>query len=679
MTFRRLLSIPVIVALCCASTPAPTAAALSTGNEVQIGQNTDKQIVEETNIISDPLLNGWVDDISAKLWSQTARKDVPYSIKILDVSDVNAFSTLGGFVYMDEGTLDFVQSDDELAGVIGHETGHIERRHAVQNANKAGLLNILFGIGSLFSPFLYRFGQLIEAGAMAKIQRDDEYQADKYGLMLMTRSGYDPDAMVSFMRHLDAAQSAHNTIIDKYFADHPETPKRVGALVGYPELDPKVRTAPQRLAAAIHDEETGRYAIAAHSFTGILKNDPGNTTAAFYLGEAQLALGQTAKGEQNLSDASAHGPPETKALADARIKALRDGEKRLDLLHVDIAPLRNALTAARTTEAQAVAAIATRRDSGRQQAKTLQTRVQDISFGIPDLSNAPRRPGSRNDTLLHNLATMGRALNTAIGKSSEVLAGIGSVERNKEGGLLKDHAEILDEMAAPLKLDVVPPQALSTLPYYPRMLANIAAADADMVRAVDAARGALAILDVSLGDLNAFVRDLARARVDALGDVQLMDYKDLEPKMTKAVDALNRAAVAAAQASQLYNMARSRQLEVRIDLLGLASAPDRYQTLAHALAVRFKNDQPDYDALFHQDLSPGEVAAAAIVAADTNTTPAVIVAEAQSTHRSIVDVANARGMLALSLEIFLGLVYLDYTDDPDKEARDSRNLSAAMG
>src|SRR5580704_7188367 len=117
---------------------------------------------------------------------------------------------------MDVGTLDFVQSDDELAGVIGHETGHIERRHVVQNANKAQLLNILFGIGSLFSPFLYRFGQLIEAGAMAKVQRQDEYQADKYGLMLMTRAGYDPDAMVSFMRHLNAFYGEHNSLLDKY-------------------------------------------------------------------------------------------------------------------------------------------------------------------------------------------------------------------------------------------------------------------------------------------------------------------------------------------------------------------------------------------------------------------------------------------------------------------------------
>jgi Zn-dependent protease with chaperone function len=644
-----------------------------------MGQDYDKQIVEQTNVVSDPLLNSWVQDISSKLWTQTARKDVPYSIKILDVSDINAFSTLGGFIYMDVGTLDFVQSDDELAGVIGHETGHIERRHVLQNANKAGILNVLLGIGSLFSPFLYRFGQIIEAGAIAKIQREDEYQADKYGLMLMSRAGYDPDGMVTMMRHLNAAEDAHNSLLDKYLADHPETPKRVAALVGYPELDPKVRTVPQRFAAAVHDEQTGRYAIAARNFAAILKLDPGNTAAEYYLGEAQLALGQIAKGEQSLADAAAHGPPETQAMANARIKSLRDGEKRLDLLHVDLAPLRAAVTAARQTEDQAVAAIGTRRDSARSQVKTLKTRIESISYGVPDLSNAPRRPGSRTDTLIHNLSTMGRAMDTAVGKSNLVIAGVGSVERNKAGGLLKDHADLLEEMAAPLKLDVVPPLSLSTLPYYPRMLAAIAAGDADMIRAVDAARGALAMLDLGVGDLNDFVHALARARIDPMGDIMLSDYKELEPKMTKAVDSLNKAAVAASQADQLFNMARSRTLEVRIDLLGLSAAPDRYQTLTRALAVRFHNEQPDYNALLHQDLSPAEVAAAAIVAADTNTTPAAVVAEAQATHRSIVDLANSRGMNALALEIFLGLVYLDYTDDPDKEAHDGRNLSAGMG
>jgi hypothetical protein len=92
-------------------------------------------------------------------------------------------------------------------------------------------------------------------------------------------------------------------------------------------------------------------------------------------------------------------------------------------------------------------------------------------------------------------------------------------------------------------------------------------------------------------------------------------------------------------------------------------------TLKKALDVRFANESPGYDELLHDNLSPGEVAAAAIVAADTNASPAAIEGEAFATHRSIVDVAAARGMSAEALEIMLGLIYLDYADDPDKEAR----------
>jgi beta-barrel assembly-enhancing protease len=668
MWFRRFVPISLILTLWCASTPAPLPAATSTATEVQIGQQYDKQIVETTDVVTDPLLNAWVDDIGKRLWAQTARKDVPYNVKILDVGDVNAFSTLGGFVYVNEGTLDFAQSDDELAGVLGHETGHIERRHVITNANKAGILNILLGVGSLFSPILYRFGQIIEAGAMAKIQREDEYQADRYGLRLMTRAGYDPDAMVSFMRHLGAVDTEDHSLIGKYLADHPDEPKRVGALLSYPELDPKVRTDDQRLVAAIHNEETGRYAIAEREFADLVKRNPNDAVATLHLGETQLALGQTAKGEQNLTAAAAKGSPETKGVADLRMQALRAGQTRLDLLHVDLAPLRDQVATAQQNETQAAAAIGTRRDSGRNQLKTLQSRIDNITYGIPDFSQVQRKAGSRTDTVIHNLAGMGRALNTTTQRAGEVISGIGSIERNKEAGLLKENRDILTDMAAPLKTEPIPPQVLSTLPHYPRMLRDVAADDGDLLRAVDAARASLAILDLALGDLDKFIKQMSRSQLDFRGDILAGDYKTLEPLMTKAVDSLNRAAVAASQSAQLFDMARARQLEVRINQLGLASSPDRFATLDHALDVRFHNHPLDYDTMIGKDLSPGEVTAAAIVAADTNTTAEAIVGEAKATNKSIVDVANGRGMHVEALEIFMNLVYFDYTDDPDKEA-----------
>ncbi len=258
----RIISLAVILSLLSAICPAP-AFATSTATEIQMGQAEDQEIVEGSVIETDPLLNAYVQGIAENLWNQVARKDVPYSIKIIKANDVNSFATLGGFVYIYEGLIDFTQSDDELASVIGHETGHIERRHLLTANAKAQALNILFGIASLFSPLIYNFGGLAEAGIMAKISRSDELQADRYGLQLMSRAGYDPHAMTTMMEHLVVLESGKSDLVTKYLEDHPEPDARVAHLVGYPELDPKLVTPAQELVQASSDEERARYDYAS--------------------------------------------------------------------------------------------------------------------------------------------------------------------------------------------------------------------------------------------------------------------------------------------------------------------------------------------------------------------------------------------------------------------------------
>ena len=664
---RRLTGLALSLILVCTNVPRP-AVAMSTAQEIQVGKQTDKQVTDSTNVVTDPLLNAWVNGITAKLWAQVARKDIPYNIKVLDVSDINAFSTLGGYVYVNLGTLDFVQSDDELAGVLGHETGHIERRHAVTSESKATLMSVLLGLGSIFSPLLAPFGQFLGAGAMAKIERTDETQADRYGLMLMSRAGYDPEAMVSFMQHLGAVEVENHEFIDKYLADHPGVPDRIAHLVGYPELDPTKRTTDQREAAALHDLDEARYAIAAREFGALARKNPNDTVAMYHLGEAQVALGQSSKGEQNLAGAAALGTPQTRTLALGLIRGLRDTEKRLDVLHPNLPPLRDAVTQAQTANTAAAAAILTQRDAARDAAKAVAARVQDIQNELPDLSRLQPRHGGQLDAVLHNLTTMGRSLNGAIDKVQSTVGGVGSLERNKSGGLFKVNDGILTDLGAPLKLDSPPPESLATLAFYPRILDDVGQTDLDIKRALDGSTAALTQLNGALGDLDKFVRELARVSFDS-GDIPLPDYQRLVPAMTAATQSVNTSAAAAVQANQYYNMARAAQLIAQIDMLGLAESPDRYNSLKRALDVRFANDAPSYDRLLHDDLSPGQVAAAAIVAADTNATPAAIEAAVAAGHTSIVEIANSRGMNTQALEIMLGLVYLDYTDDPDKESR----------
>ena len=667
MPFRRLAVCSLAFAVLFGAMPAP-ARAMSTATEIEQAKEQEKQIISQYNVVKDPLLTGWVNDVGNRVWGQVARRDLPYNIKILDAADINSFTIGGGYIYVNKGLLDFVQSDDELAGVIGHETGHDERRHTVTLPAKAQALNLIFGIAAIFSPIVYRFGQLAEAGLIAKQSRADELQADQYGLLLMSRAGYDPDSMLSFMKHLGAAEADHSSLVDKYLQDHPGFPDRVRHLLGYEELDPSKRTNDQILVQAIADQDAARYSVAATKFQQVLRADSTNATALLHLGEAQIALGEPDRGRQTLAEAAERGSAQTRSTALSNIAALRQTDTKFTLSRPNLTPLRAELADAQARETQADAAIALRRDSARDQVKSVDSRVQNVSYGIPDFSRVPVRTGSRLDAVLKNFTAMAHSIDAAFTKSSSVVRGVGTVEPNKESGVVKENTSILHDLNAPLAIDTVPAQSLALFPSYPRILADMALTDGDCVRALDAARSSLALLDVSLGDLNDFAQRLNHSQFDYRGDLSETDYRDLLPLERKAQDGLNNAAVAASQAEQLYDLARSRQMQTRITMTGVGYPRNRYATLRYALQRRVKNDGIDYAVMNRDDLTPGEVAAASIVAADTNATPEAIIDEARTSHRRIVDVANARGMSSQALEIFLGLVYMSYADDPVKEA-----------
>jgi hypothetical protein len=646
---------------------------MSTQAEIAMGQSEDQQIVASSVIETDPLLNAYVQGVAENLWNQVQRKDIPYSVKILKDSQINSFATMGGFVYVNEGLIDFVQSDDELASVVGHETGHIERRHLLTSYSKAEILNILFGIASIFSPIIYEFGGLAEAGLMAKVSREDEIQADRYGLQLMSRAGYDPESMVTMMAHLGVLQEEHSDAVSKYLEDHPDPRARVAHLMGYPELDPSTVTPAQKLVQASSDEERARYDFAELRLDELLKTDPRSSEALLELGQSELALGLPNKSEQTLAEAAQLGTPATRATANQRIAALRQMEvQRVTLTKPNLPKLQSAVESAQAAHIANSSEIQARATEGKDQVKAVQNRLETLQYEIPDLSRINVRRGSRVEAIVKNLNTMTRSVNSALqdaGGDSGPLSGVGSLERNKESGLLKESADIYKEMLAPFALTPIPAESVAVLPSYPQMVNDLSLADGEMLRSVDAARASLTILDQSLGDLDEFLKALNQESLSFNGDITQSAYAGLEPIMKKTVDDFNSAATAASQGAQLYNLARSRQLSTRITLLGVGTSPELYSTLRYALQERFGSNGVSYRTMLRDGLTPGDVAAATIIAADIKSTPESVIAEAKASGQSIIDVANAHKMHAWPLEIFMGLVYLDYTDDPIKELR----------
>jgi len=666
--FRRIVPIFTVLALLSAAVPSP-APAMSTAAEIQMGQAEDQQIVESSVIETDPLLNAYVSGIAENLWNQVARKDLPYSVKIIKDNDINSFATMGGFVYVNEGLVDFVQSDDELASVLGHETGHIERRHVITANSKAEILNILFGIASIFSPLIYNLGGLAEAGLMAKVSRENEIQADRYGLQLMSRAGYDPDAMVTMMAHLGVLGDEHSDLVTKYLQDHPDPKARVAHLMGYPELNPQDVTTAQDLVQASSDLERARYEFSSLRLTQILKKQPQNAEALLEDGQADLALGMTGKGEQTLAQAAQVGSPQTRAEANQRIAQLRQMEvERVNLTRPNLGKLQAAIASAQASHIETASQVTERAAEGKDQVKAINARVNSIEYEIPSyFGRINIRRGTRIEAVVKNLTLMSRSINSALQDSGDTIGGVGSMEKNKESGLLKDTADIYNDMLAPIAMSPVPEDSLAVLPSYPQMLGQLSVADADMLRSVDAARASLTMLDQSLGDLDDLLKRLDNAEPSFNGDFSQSTYDSFSGLMQKAVTEFNTAATASSEGAQLYNLARTRQISARITMLGLGNSPQRYSTLRYALQQRFGSNGLDYRTMLHDGLTPGDAAAATIVAADVKSTPEAIVAEARSTGTSVVDVANAHGMHAWPLEILLGLVYLDYTDDPTKE------------
>ena len=174
-----------------------------------------------------------------------------YHSEIIDSNEINSFAIAGGFIHVDMGLLNFVSSDDELASVMGHEMGHVERRHVVTLNQKGNLLSILVGVLSILSPIGYFLGGYGGDLAYYKFSRLDELQADQYGLLLMSRAGYDPQSTADVLSKLGSLEGSANT--DKYFEDHPP---RIASRTSSPSRTQSDQYGPTH-AQAPHDSDEG--------------------------------------------------------------------------------------------------------------------------------------------------------------------------------------------------------------------------------------------------------------------------------------------------------------------------------------------------------------------------------------------------------------------------------------
>jgi predicted Zn-dependent protease len=208
---------------------------LSESQEIAIGREADAEIRAEMGVYDDPALQQYVSTIGLRLARLSERPHLPWQFAVIDQPAVNAFALPGGFIYITRGILPFLDSEAELAGVLGHEIGHVTARHSAQQYTRAVGGQLGLAALGIFVPAARPFGQLSEqalALLFLKYGRDDELEADQLGARYAASGGWDPagvPGMLSTLGRLDEAAGDRKGV-PNWLSTHPEPLARVTAV-----------------------------------------------------------------------------------------------------------------------------------------------------------------------------------------------------------------------------------------------------------------------------------------------------------------------------------------------------------------------------------------------------------------------------------------------------------------
>lgn len=252
---RKLFGILVFCLLMVLPAPRSQAAMISQKQEIEMGQQVAQQLENHYGLVQDDEIQDRVSRIGQKLLANGTRPGLTYTFKVLNTPDVNALACPGGFIYVYKGLLDYMTSDDELAAVLGHEIGHIEKRHTVHQMEQQmalSLLTLLAGVASGDPGAGMVLASTASQALMAGYSRKDEREADQEGFRLSTLAGYNPYGSYVTMAKLENMSKDMGNPGYGLFASHPEPEVRMAKALKWTEplkIPEKVTVKPDGTAA----------------------------------------------------------------------------------------------------------------------------------------------------------------------------------------------------------------------------------------------------------------------------------------------------------------------------------------------------------------------------------------------------------------------------------------------
>jgi predicted Zn-dependent protease len=224
------------LALACIRNPATGKLQLdivSESQEIDMGKQAAQEVEQTMGTYKDPKVEAYVNRLGQSLAKKTNRPNLPWQFHVVEDSSVNAFALPGGPVFVTRGILGALNSEAELAGVMGHECGHVAARHSATQMSKAQVAQLGLGLGSILSPTIASVGQVAGAGLQVlflKFSRDDESQADKLGFAYMANDGYDGREMLGVFKTLDrVSKAAGGGKLPEWLETHPDPGNRLTA------------------------------------------------------------------------------------------------------------------------------------------------------------------------------------------------------------------------------------------------------------------------------------------------------------------------------------------------------------------------------------------------------------------------------------------------------------------
>jgi len=232
-----LLAVLCLWATSCATNPVtgrPELMLVSEADETQIGRKTDADVVKQYGLYDDPQLTAYLNGFCQEIARVSHRPNLPYELKIVDSSVVNAFAVPGGYIYFTRGILAYLNNEAELVGVMGHELGHVAARHSAEQISRAQFANVGLGLGMILVPELRYVSDLAQFGVsllFLKFSRDDERQADDLGVEYASKLGYDATQMADFFDSLARMEpSSSRSGLPEWFSTHPNPVDREKAV-----------------------------------------------------------------------------------------------------------------------------------------------------------------------------------------------------------------------------------------------------------------------------------------------------------------------------------------------------------------------------------------------------------------------------------------------------------------